>query len=138
MTIYFDENFPEHLVTGFSVLQQYEGVKVGLNLEVAYIPKKFHRGIKDEDWIPKLDAKSSFVITQDINLTRRKLEIELYKKHSIGLFIVRGISKKKGLSVWEMVELLSKNWSFIIDTIKRTSTPFAYELKLNGKPNKLQ
>lgn len=138
MIIYFDENIPKHLVEGFALIQKFESIKSGIKAQVKYIPTEFHRGVKDIDWIPQLTANNSFVITQDINITRRKQELELYKNHKIGLFLLRGKTKKQGMSVWEMVETLAKHWPFVLERISSQNPPFAYEVKLQGKPKKLQ
>lgn len=138
MTIYFDENIPKHLVEGFAHIQKFEGLKAGVKAEVKYIPTEFQRGVKDVDWIPKLDANTSFVVTQDINITRRKQEFELYRNQKIGLFLLKGKSKKHGLSVWEMVEALAKHWQFVLETVSERKPPFAIEVKLSGKPKTLQ
>lgn len=137
MTIYFDENIPKHLVQGFALIQKFEGAKVGVTAEVKYIPSVFHKGVKDVEWIPQLTANNSFVITQDINITRRKQELALYQQHKIGLFLMRGKSKKQGLAVWEMVEALAKHWPFILHTMSTLKRPFAYEIKLKGSPQKI-
>lgn len=137
MIIYLDENLPKHLAEGFNILQYPEGLKFGYNIEVKYIPSAFGRGAKDEDWIPKVGTEKAFVITQDINISRRKHELELYEKNKIGIFFLRGPSKKKGLSIWQMTEALAKNWSEMITKMHKEEKPFAYTFGLKGKLKKL-
>lgn len=137
MTIYFDENIPKHLAEGFALIQKYEGVKIGIKVEVKYIPTVFQKGIKDPEWLPKLSKNKSFVITQDVNISRRKHEVELYKQYGIGLFLLKGKNSKHGMSVWEMVEIMAKHWQKILDIIISQKPPYVYEIKLNRKPIKL-
>ncbi len=137
MTIYFDENIPPHLAEGFALIQKYEGVKVKLHVEVKYLPKAFEKGIKDPDWLDQVKKGETYVVTQDVHLNRRKQEIELYRQQEIGLFFLRGKSKKQGMSVWEMVEAMAKHWPFVLETIRTQKPPFAYEVKLKGQPKKL-
>lgn len=106
-------------------------------MDVKYLPSAFEKGMKDPDWIAKVEKGKTFVITQDVHLNRRKQEIELYRQQGIGLFFLRGTSKKQGMTVWEMVQALSKQWPFIIETISSIKPPFAYEIKLKGTPKKI-
>jgi hypothetical protein len=136
MIIYLDENLPPHLAEGFDVLQQPEGLKIGHPLEVKYLPHIFGQGAKDMDWIPKL-TPGSCVITQDINIHRRKHELELYRKHGVGMFFLKGKSKKQGMSVWGMVQALAKNWPEISRIVHEVETPFAYQVSLGRGVKKL-
>lgn len=137
MIIYFDENMPPHLARGFNILQFPEGFKSKRNIEVIFLPDKFKEGAKDIDWIPSVGKENSCVITQDININRRKHELELYRKHSVGMFFMRGKSKKQGMSVWEMVQTLAKHWDEITRIAISEKRPFAYEFKINGRLKKL-
>lgn len=137
MIVYFDEHIPKHLVEGFSAIQKFEGLKSKVNVEIKYIPTEFSYGVKDPDWLRALEKKKSFVITQDVNISRRKHEMEIYQEQKIGLFFLKGKSKKQGLSVWEMVEALAKRWPEIIEKIINEKPPFAYEVKLKGKIKKV-
>lgn len=131
MTIYFDENMPRHLAEGFRILQKPEGFKSGFSVKIKYIPDEFGQGVKDIEWLPKL-GKSAFVITQDVTINRRKHELELYRQYKIGMFFLRGTSKKSGLSVWQMVEVLAKRWDEITEIIRTQEPSFAYSVSLRG------
>lgn len=128
MIIYMDENMPKHLAKGFDILQNPEGLKSGHLVKVKNIPTDFGRGALDKDWIPKLGKIKACVITRDLNINRRKHEIELYKKSGIGVFFLKGASKKAGLSVWEMVKILAKHWNTIAKSVHQDNRPFAYEV----------
>lgn len=133
MIIYLDENLPRHLAEGFHTLQFPEGFKTGHRIEVKYIPTAFGAGAKDVDWIPEIGKEKACVITQDLNINRRKHELELFSKHKIGMFFLRGPSKKQGLSIWQMVEALAKNWPEIAEKAHKDKKPFAYTFGLKGK-----
>ena len=133
MILYLDENMPIHLAEGFQVLQNPEGLKTGKPVEVKYIPKEYGYGTQDLDWIPEIGNEKACVIIQDLNIQRRKHELELYRRNNIGIFFLRGASKKQGLSVWQMVDTLAKNWLQIVDIIYREKRPFAYQITLKGK-----
>lgn len=133
MIIYFDENIPPHLAYGFETIQAPEGLKKGTNITVKFLPESFKYGVKDKDWIPIVGNEGSCVITQDINISRRKDELELYQKHGVGIFFLRGPSKKKGLTIWEMVQALSKNWPEITRIALEEKRPFGYVFTLSRK-----
>lgn len=137
MIIYLDENLPKHLAEGFQVLQYPEGFKSGYQVEVKWIPDEFGRGAKDDEWIPEVGKQKACVITQDMNINRRKHELELYRQHKVGMFFLKGPSKKQGMSVWEMVQTLAKNWSEIIQVMYEEKRPFAFEITLRRKMKKL-
>lgn len=137
MIVLFDENMPRHLAEGFQILQKNEGLKAGYLIEVKHMPSVFHKGVKDKDWIIEAGLLNACVVTQDINIHRRKHELELYKKNGIGMFFLRGPNKKKGLSIWQMVEALAKNWEIIADIVYTEQRPFAYKFGLKGKIERL-
>ena len=137
MIIYFDENMPKHLAKGFQTIQFPENLKTGQNISVDYLPNKFNYGSKDTEWIPLIGQEGSCVITQDINISRRKDELELYQKHGAGMFFLKGLTKKKGLSIWEMAQALSKNWSEICHIAANEKRPFGYIFSLNRKMKKV-
>jgi len=138
MIIYLDENLPRHLAEGFQLLQAPEGLKTGHRLDVRYIPTTFHRGVKDLEWIPLVGAEEGCVITQDVNISRRKHELALYRQHRLGLFFLRGTNKKLGMSVWEMVQTLAKHWSEISQIVYEEERPFAYKITSNRRPEKIR
>ncbi|HET8886063.1 MAG TPA: hypothetical protein VFM70_06895 [Salinimicrobium sp.] len=137
MIIYLDENMPRHLAEGFHTLQYPEGFKTEHLIEIKYIPTIYGAGAKDVDWIPEVGKEGACVITQDININRRKHELELYRKNNIGMFFLRGPNKKKGLSIWQMVEAMAKNWTEISQKSYQDKKPFAYTFGLKGKLKKI-
>lgn len=138
MIIYLDENMPKHLAQGFHTIQFPEGIKTGKKIDVQFLPDRFNYGTKDNKWIPQVGKEGSCVITQDINITRRKDELELYQKYGVGMFILRGQTKKKGLSIWEMNQALSINWTEICRIATEEKRPFGYIFTLKGKMKKLK
>jgi len=57
--------------------------------------------------------------------------MELYKAHKLGMFFLRPKSKKQGMSIWDMVEALAKNWPTIIERMQNETRPFAYEVRVD-------
>ncbi|MEO7082459.1 MAG: hypothetical protein ABIY71_13070 [Flavobacteriales bacterium] len=138
MIVYLDENFPPHLAKGFQILQQPEGLRTGTPMEVRYIPSTFSHGIEDLDWIPKLGEEKACVITKDLNIGRRKQELEMYQACGLGVFFLKGHSRKQPLNTWETVQALAKHWTEIAKIVHEESRPFGYEFSLSGKIRKVQ
>jgi len=137
MTIYLDENMPKHLAKGFDIIQYPENLKTDNNINVAFLPDKFGYSCKDIDWIPKVGKEGSCIITQDINISRRNNELALFKKHKVGMFFLKGSSKKQGLSIWDMTQALAKNWSEICRIATTEKKTFGYIFTLRSKMKKV-
>ncbi len=137
MIIYFDENMPPHLAKGFNIIQFPEGLKTKQKIEVKFLPDAFGHGSKDVDWIPEIGKQGNCIITQDVNISKRKDELELFQKNNIGIFFLKGTSKKNGLSVWGMTQALAKNWAEICQIANTHKKPFGYEFSLNKKMKKI-
>jgi len=93
------------------------------NIEVTSIAKEFHKGIKDEDWIPKWGISSGIFITQDVKIVTTKQQALLLEKHNIGAFFLK---PPKGYRYWDKVELIVKFWPQIVKIIKNDQVPFTY------------
>ncbi|MFK7834099.1 MAG: hypothetical protein AB8B52_12570 [Winogradskyella sp.] len=139
MTVYFDENMPPHLARGFHVIQNVENLKRNnRTVNIKLLKDDFGTGSKDLEWIPKLKGTNSFIVTRDIHLDKRKDEIAAYHEADIGLFFIRGASKKTNLTVWEMLLILSRQWEEMIKIMKKRKTPFSYKVTYGGTPKQLR
>ena len=129
---------PPHLARGFQTIQNVENLKRKTPvIEVKLLKDDFGSGIKDLEWIPKLKGTKSFIVTRDIHLNKRKDEIVAYQDAGIGLFFIRGASKKSNLSVWEMLLIISRQWEEMVNIMNKKKIPFAYIITYKGKPKKL-
>jgi len=137
MIIFTDENMPPHLAKGFDLLQGAESLKTGVPIKVIHWPTYSHYGEKDNEWMPKISALDACIITQDYKIAKRKHEIELFRKSGLGIFFLKGKSKKLQLTIWEMVEVLAKAWPEITKIAITEKKPFGYEVLYNGKIRKL-
>jgi hypothetical protein len=76
------------------------------------------------------------VITQDINIHRKRIQKELYQKHCIGFFFIKPPGKT-GYKYWDLVKYIISNWIEIKDLSLNTNKPFAYECPCRGKIRRL-
>lgn len=117
--VLFDENLSEYFAEGLNHLQY----PLGNDIEVTSIATEFHKGIKDEDWIPKWGLQSGIFITQDVKIVTTKQQALLLEKHNIGAFFLK---PPKGYRYWAKVELIVKYWPQIVDIIKTQQVPYTY------------
>ena len=135
MIVYFDENIPPHLARGFQTIQKVENLKrKNRTINIKLLKDDFGTGSKDLEWIPKLKGTNSFIVTRDIHLDKRKDEIAAYHDAGIGLFFIRGASKKTNLTVWEMLLIISRQWEEMIKIMKKRKPPFSYRVAYAGTP----
>ena len=138
MIVFLDDNMPPYLAHAFQILQAPQNLKKGrLNIEVKHIRDVFGKGAKDLDWITALAKNQSYVITQDIHITRRKDEIAAYQANGICMFFIKGRNSKDTLSAFDMVEILAKQWESMVAIMIKQKGAFAYRMQLAGKPKKI-
>ena len=131
MTIYIDENSPPALAKGFNILQAplNHDPKYGLRepIEVSSIKESFGKGVKDEEWIPKVSKDKDCVITQDYNIQRTRHQRELCTAQGLGMFYFKPPSKS-GFTYWNIVNMLVKHWPEIVRKASREARPFSYSV----------
>lgn len=126
---------PPHLARGFHAIQKVENLKSSCPIiNIKLLKDDFGAGSKDLEWIPKLKGTNSFVLTRDIHLDKRKDEIAAYHDAEIGLFFIRGASKKTNLTVWQMLLILSRQWEEMTKIMIKRKAPFSYRVTYAGTP----
>ena len=119
--VLIDENLSEYFADGLNKIQ----FPLHNELEITSIAKEFYKGIKDEDWIPKLGAKSGIFITQDLNITKSRHQAGLLLNYHLGAFFLK---VPKNYKYWDKVSLLIDKWQEIVKVIEKNKRPFAFEI----------
>ena len=87
MKIFIDENLSPFLAKGLHILEQ----PMADGFEVLSIKDVFDKGdgkgVKDEEWIPKVGEMNGVVITQDKNIHRTKLQRDLFRNTGLAYFL---------------------------------------------------
>jgi hypothetical protein len=122
MKIFFDENFSKYLAAGISELQK--GVKHE-SIEVYHIAEYFKKGIKDEEWIPKVAKMHAVVVTQDTKIARTTSLWQLCKDYKLGIFFVK---PPKTYKYWDLVQFMIKKWNVIKESSKNSTNPYAFRV----------
>lgn len=119
-------------------MQAPQNLKQGrTSIAVKHIRDVFGKGAKDLVWISALAKNQSFVITQDIHISRRKDEIAAYQANGIGMFFIKGRNNKDTLSAFDMIQILAKQWETMVAIMLKKNGPFAYRVQLAGKPKRI-
>lgn len=123
MKIYFDENYSYHLVYAIKHLNEYFQNEI----EVIFLPDRFHKGIKDQEWMEAIASENAIVITQDKNIKRNKYERELYLALNIGIIFWKAPSTS-GIGFWDITLQLVKKWPKICKLAihRNYDVPFQY------------
>ncbi|WP_316841916.1 hypothetical protein [Pedobacter gandavensis] len=116
--VLIDENISEHFAEGLNQLQY----PLKNDIELTSIHKEFHKGILDEDWIPKWALQSGVFITQDLGIINSD-QAFLLKNNIVGAFFLK---PPKGCDYWDRVELVINNWTKIVRIIEEEKVPYKY------------
>jgi hypothetical protein len=115
-----DENLSPQLAQAFQLLDN--------DVIVRYIEDHFPEGTDDTIYLPVLGSAGAFLITRDTRQRRKPAELEAYRKHGVGAFILGG----KNLQRWDLVKQVVLSWPQIKETAVRARRPFAYRVRANG------
>lgn len=133
--VYFDENMPPHVAKGFQIIQKPEALKnKSLLIEVKHFNDTDFKGASDKEWITKLKNTNSFVITKDIKISNRQDEFKTYLDAGLGIFVLRGKTRKENISVWQTLIILSKHWEAMVKLMQEEKRPFMYLVSANRSP----
>ena len=139
MRIYFDENISPHAVEGLAALQKRLELSDHLSLELKSIPQEFQHGVADEDWIPAIAKANDCAVTHDINIKRRRQQLELLERHGLNIIFVKRPSKKS--AYWDTVMQLVKAWPEVrrqVGDALETGERFQLEVQANGRVRELR
>lgn len=139
ITVYFDENMPPHLARAFNEILKKEELKNGHpKIEIIHFNEAGFKGLDDSTWINELKNTNSFVITKDIHISKRKDEMNAYSDAGLGLFFLRGKSRKENINVWQTLHILSKHWESMLNIMQIEKRPFMYVVSFNKRPKPLK
>jgi hypothetical protein len=115
-----DENLSPQLAQALQLLDD--------EVTIRYIVDFFAAGTDDTVYLPVLGTAGAFLVTRDTKQRRKPAELEAYREHHVGAFILGG----KNLERWDLVKQIVLSWPQIKETAKKTRRPFAYKVRANG------
>lgn len=102
--------------------------------DVIHLTDKFPPNAKDEDWMEFVGENKMILITQDKKIKKRAAELNAFKRHKVGAFILTGQNR----DIWQIIQQIIKNWLQIKNLAARTKRPFAFRVPLRGKIDPLK
>lgn len=116
----FDENLSAQLAQALQLLDD--------EATVHYITDLFPEGTDDAVYLPVLGEAGAFLVTRDTRQRRRPAELEAYRRHGVGAFILGG----KNLGRWDLAKQVVLGWLQIKEAATKTNRPFAYRVRASG------
>lgn len=116
----FDENLSLQLAQAMQLLDS--------AVDVKHTTELFGLGAEDPDFLPKLGAEVRFLVTRDTRQRKRPAELDAWKRHSVGAFVLGG----KNLDAWALVTQVVLGWPKMKEAAAKTTRPFAYRVRPAG------
>ena len=126
MNFFFDNNISPNLAKAMNLLEEGEG-------SVKHLKDRFPGDERDENWLPHVGNNDLILITRDRRIRRRPAELSAYKRYKVGAFILTG----KVMTKWQGIKQLILAWEEIKRLNIATNKPYAFQIPLRGKPQRL-
>jgi len=104
-----------------------EGMK-GFGEDVTHLIDQFPPETEDAVWLPVIGKNSQFLVTRDLKIRKRPLEIGALRSNNVGAFFLGG----KNRSRCELIQQLVRNWPRIKELARKTKRPFAFRIPPSG------
>lgn len=112
-----DENLSPRLAQALALLDE--------SAEVQHLTEVVEIGTDDTVFLPILGKDGRFLVTRDTRQRTRPQELEAWKKHAVGSFVLGG----KNLESWELVTQVVVAWPRMKEAAVKTRRPFAYRVR---------
>jgi len=123
MTFLLDNNLSERIALGMR----------GFGEQVQHLKEHFSEDAPDEEWLAEAGRRGWTVITRDLRIRYRPLEIAAIKEHSVGVIVLAG----KKLRAWDLIEMTVRNWRKIAELAEQSTPPFMFQVSRGGKVRRL-
>lgn len=114
----FDNNLAPSLAQALAILGE----------EACHLQDEFAADCADKEWLAEIGDRGWFLVTRDRNILKNKAEQAALRRHNVGAFFLSG----KGLSRWDLVQQVIRNWPRILELADSTHRPFAILIPPNG------
>lgn len=129
MYIVFDENVPNKLVEGLSILTPIASDK---SFKITSMQLLGKSGAPDET-VLGLIGENGILITYDADFRTQRHLYSVIKEYNIGLFWVK---QGKKTTFWTLIQLMILHWHKILDICDSENRPFLYEVNTRGVERK--
>ena len=123
MTFLFDNNFSYKLAAMLRAL----------DVDAIALREAFDQDIDDVDLFRELRGEGIILVTSDMRIQRRPVEIQALKECGISAIFLRPFWHKRGK--WEQANWLTRHWQAIEGHVADWDAPVYLEVEVNGKIN---
>lgn len=123
MTFFLDNNLSDRIAKGLR----------GFGEDARHLKEHFPTDAEDCEWLPEVAQRGWFVLTRDLGLHTKPLELALIKRHGAGVFVVTG----RHLKAWDLIVLIVRKWPDIRRQAQALSRPFLLEVRARGQIRRL-
>lgn len=114
----FDNNLSPQLVAGMRAFGE----------SAIHLSEIFPKDPKDVAWLPEIGKRGLFLITRDDHIRHRPAELQAYKSHSVGGFVLGG----KNRSHCDLIRQVVRNWHLMKEVAHKTRRPFLFRVPPSG------
>lgn len=129
MDFYLDEQIPKTVAEALDKIESHEGYN-----RVFSTATEFGKGISDIELFKKLKAANGILITNDLKIMTRRVEITALKDLGVNAFIISFPSGVNYELIWQTI---FDKWTEIKKIVKKTKQPFICRIKMKGAPEML-
>lgn len=121
MTFFFDNNFSPKLASWLR----------DLDVDVIGLRDRFPQDIKDEDLLPQLYGSGWVLVTADIQIQKRPLQLQALKECGVSAIFFKRFWTP--MSKWDQAHWMTKHWRAIEEHVQRFDPPVYFEVESNGR-----
>jgi hypothetical protein len=129
MYIVFDENVPDKLVEGLSILTP---IASSGNFTITSVKLLGFSGTPDSN-VLEVIGKNGILITYDADFRTQRHLYNAIKDYNIGLFWIK---QGKKTTFWSLIQLMIQHWHKILEVSNDEERPFLYEVNSRGVEKK--
>ncbi len=96
--------------------------------KVTHLTEHFAEGEGDPEWLRVIGDKGLVLVTRDLKIRWRPLEIKALREHRVGAFFLGG----KNMAICQTIQQVVRNWPRMKDLAAKTKRPFMYRVPPKG------
>ncbi|MGH7717676.1 MAG: DUF5615 family PIN-like protein [Steroidobacteraceae bacterium] len=124
MILFFDENFPVQIARALSEL----------GYKATHLADELPRGTSDEQLFQHLNGRDCYLVTQDVQMSRKPHQKLALLQAGLGVFVFTGRAER---SLTQMMVMVLQNLERMTTAAERTSRPFIYGISDRGRIDRL-
>lgn len=118
MKFFIDNNLGQQLANGMKAFGE----------EVMHLKEKFSEDTPDVEWLSYVGEQNLILVTRDLKVRYRPLELKALKEYKVGAFFLGGKNRTR----CELIQQLVRNWPRMKSLANTELRPFAFRVPPTG------